>query len=115
MAGKIDTEIKGIIDKNYEIAKNLLSKNRKILDNMVKVLYEKETIYTEDVDALFEGKSAKEVIEAIDAREAAKEKYKKENSEINPKIEIVEEKDLFNDPIEPVTTVDNKDDAKNEE
>ena len=115
MAAKIDTEIKAIIDKNYEIAKNLLSNNRKILDNMVKVLYEKETIYTEDVDALFEGKSAKEVIEAIDAREAAKEKYKKENNEINPKIEIVEEKDLFNDPIEPVTTVDNKDDAKNEE
>ena len=115
MAAKIDTEIKAIIDKNYEIAKNLLSNNRKILDNMVKVLYEKETIYTEDVDALFEGKSAKEVIEAIDAREAAKEKYKKENNEINSKIEIVEEKDLFNDPIEPVTTVDNKDDAKNEE
>ena len=112
MAGKIDAEIKKIIDSNYEIAKKLLSNNRKILDNMVKVLFEKETIYTDDVDGLFEGKSAEEIIAEIDAREAAKEKYKKEEKE---KVEVVKEADLFDAPIAPVTTVDNKDNAKHEE
>ena len=106
MAGKIDTEIKKIIDKNYEIAKNLLSKNKSVMDNMVKVLFEKETIYTEDVDALFDGKSAEEVIKAIDEREASKEKYKKAE-EVNPKIEIVsEQENPFDSAIEPVTTVE---------
>ncbi len=111
MAGKIDTEIKGIIDKNYEIAKNLLSKNRKILDNMVKVLFEKETIYTEDVEMLFDGKSAEEVISSIDEREAAKETYKKKD--VNPSIEIVEEKENpFEEKIEPVTVVKTSEDEE---
>ena len=116
MAGKIDAEIKKIIDKNYEIAKNLLSNNRKILDNMVKVLFEKETIYTDDVEALFDGKSAEDVIKAIDEREAKKEQYKKDK-EVNPSIEIVEE-NPFDSEIKPVTTVetqDNKEDADKHE
>ena len=111
MAGKIDSEIKKIIDKNYEIAKNLLSKNRKILDNMVKVLYEKETIYTEDVEGLFEGKSAEEIIAEIDAREALKEKYKKQEETT---VAEAKEPEVFDDPITPVTTVDNKE-SSNEE
>ena len=116
MASKIDAEIKKIIDKNYEIAKNLLSNNRKILDNMVKVLFEKETIYTDDVEALFDGKSAEDVIKAIDEREAKKEQYKKEK-EVNPSIEIVEE-NPFDSEIKPVTTVEtqeNKEDADKHE
>ena len=102
MAGKIDSEIKSILDKNYEVAKNLLSKNREVLDNMVKVLFEKETIYHEDVEALFEGKSAKEVIDAIDEREAVKEKYKKQ--EENPKAANIETP--FDEKIEPITVVE---------
>ena len=113
MAGKIDAEIKKIIDKNYEVAKNLLSNNRKVLDNMVKVLYEKETIYTEDVESLFEGKSAEEVIAAIDAREALKEKYNKQDEQ--KPVEEAKEPEVFDEPIAPVTTVDNKDNAQNEE
>ncbi|MCR4875388.1 MAG: ATP-dependent zinc metalloprotease FtsH [Clostridia bacterium] len=116
MAGKIDAEIKKIIDKNYEVAKKLLSNNRKILDNMVKVLFEKETIYTDDVEALFDGKSAEDVIKAIDEREAKKEQYKKDK-EVNPSIEIVEE-NPFDSEIKPVTTVEtqeNKEDAEKHE
>ncbi len=113
MAGKIDTEIKGIIDKNYEIAKNLLSKNRKVLDNMVKVLFEKETIYTDDVDMLFDGKSAEEVIKAIDDREASKEKYKKK--ETQPVVEEAKEVDNpFEETIEPVTVVSKEEEKKDD-
>ena len=59
------------------------------MDNMVKVLFEKETIYTEEVNMLFDGKSADEVIAYIDERQAKKDSYKKTES---PKINIVDEK-----------------------
>ena len=66
LAGKIDEEIKSILDSCYANAIKLLTDNRAILDNMVKVLFEKETIYTAEVDALMSGKSAKEVVEMTD-------------------------------------------------
>ena len=62
LGGKIDQEIKKILDECYTRAINILKENRSVLDNMVKVLFEKETIYTDEVDALMNGKSAKEVI-----------------------------------------------------
>lgn len=105
MAGNIDKEIKNILDKNYKVALDILNNNRTVLDNMVKVLFEKETIYTEDVEALFDGKTPEEVIAQIDARENQKEKYKKEKPQtVNPKIDIVEEpKKTDVETIEPVS------------
>ena len=44
----------------------LLVENRSILDNMARVLIERETIYTEEVEMLMEGKSYSEVLEHID-------------------------------------------------
>lgn len=44
---------------------------------MVKVLYEKNTIYTEEVDMLFDGKSAEEIIKTIDEKIAKRDEYKK--------------------------------------
>ena len=77
IAGQIDEEVKQIIDQNYQRALEILKSNKSILDNMVKVLYEKNTIYTEEVDMLFDGKSAEEIIKRIDERNAKKEEYKK--------------------------------------
>lgn len=77
IAGQIDEEVKEIIDKNYKRALQILKDNRSILDNMVKVLYEKDTIYTEEVDMLFDGKSAEEIIKSIDEKIAKREEYKK--------------------------------------
>lgn len=54
MAAKIDKEVKSIIDKQYQVALNILKENRTIMDKMVKALYEKETIYEAEIDALFE-------------------------------------------------------------
>ena len=62
MATKIDAEIKKILDTAYNTALKLLKENRSILDNMVKVLYEKETIYTAEVEALMEGATADDVL-----------------------------------------------------
>lgn len=76
--GSVDTEVKKILDDNYKRAKDILQANRTVLDNMVKVLFEKETIYTAEVDMLFEGKSAEEVCKYIDERVAKNESLRME-------------------------------------
>ena len=53
MAAKIDAEIKAIIDTQYQKALSILRENRSVMDKMVKMLYEKETIYEEEIDSLF--------------------------------------------------------------
>ena len=60
---------------------------------------------------MFEGKSAEEIIAEIDAREALKEKYKKQEETT---VAEAKEPEVFDDPITPVTTVDNKE-SSNEE
>ena len=60
MAAKIDAEIKAIIDTQYELALSILRENRTVMDKMVKLLYEKETIYESEIDALFEPEKAEE-------------------------------------------------------
>ena len=53
MAAKIDGEIKRIVDEQYAVALSILRENRAVMDKMVKLLYEKETIYEAEIDALF--------------------------------------------------------------
>ena len=53
VAAKIDEEVKTIIDEQYQVALNILKENRSVMDAMVKALYEKETIYEDEIDALF--------------------------------------------------------------
>ena len=92
LGGVIDNEIKMILDNCYKKALEILQENRSIMDNMVKVLFEKETIYTEEVNMLFAGKTAEEVIAYIDEKQAKKDSYKN-NAEV--KINIVPEKEPF--------------------
>ncbi len=61
-AGIIDEEVKAIVEAAYERAKKLLLENRSILDNMARVLVERETIYTAEVDMLMKGASYEEVL-----------------------------------------------------
>ena len=65
-AKMIDDEVRQIISTQLERARKLLSENRNILDNMARVLIERETIYTEEVDLLLEGKRYDEVIKYMD-------------------------------------------------
>lgn len=53
VAAKIDEEIRRILDAQYKVALDILKENRPIMDAMVKALYEKETIYEDEIDALF--------------------------------------------------------------
>lgn len=62
VAAKIDEEVKKILDSQYQVALNILKENKSVMEKMVKILYEKETIYEEEIDKLFEEKSAEEKI-----------------------------------------------------
>ncbi len=65
----IDAEVESIIKTAHEKATALLKENRKLLDNMARLLVERETIFTEEVDMIMEGKSVAEILEDMDARD----------------------------------------------
>lgn len=73
-AKMIDDEVRGIISEQHARARKLLSDNRSILDNMARVLIERETIYTEEVEMLMDGKSYAEVFAYMDEQEKVEEK-----------------------------------------
>ena len=68
-AATIDNEIRRLITEAHTRATKLLKENRSILDNMSRVLVEKETIYTEEVAMLMKGASYKDVVKAMEEKE----------------------------------------------
>lgn len=70
-AGIIDEEVHKIIEAAHDRAVKLLTENRKVLDNMARVLVERETIYTEEVDMLIAGSTVDEVYSYMDKYEKA--------------------------------------------
>ena len=76
LGGVIDSEVKRILDESYDRALTLIKEHRSVMDNMVRVLFAKNTIYTDEVEMLFDGKSAEEVIKAIDERQAKHQAYR---------------------------------------
>lgn len=68
VASIIDKEIQIIIESNYNRALECLRENLDVLDKMVKLLYQRETIYGDEVDMLMEGKSIEEVNEFIESK-----------------------------------------------
>jgi cell division protease FtsH len=53
VAAKIDSEVRAIIDNAYTRAKEALTTYRKVLDRLAELLVEKETIESEEFEALF--------------------------------------------------------------
>ncbi len=78
-AAKVDAEMKKILDECYSVAYKIISEHRELMDNMVKILFEKETIFQAEVDMLFEGKTPEEIIRI--SNEKALEKMKKAEEE----------------------------------
>ncbi len=85
-AAAIDNEVRTLIADAHTRATKLLKENRVVLDNMSRVLVEKETIYTEEVNMLMEGASYAEVIKAMEEREGEHEanpfREKKEDTSV---------------------------------
>ena len=54
IAADIDREVKKIVDERYEIAKDILSKNRDMLEYISKALLDKETLDEKDFEELMQ-------------------------------------------------------------
>lgn len=68
VAAKIDAEIYRIVEQGHQTAVKLLTEKREIMDKMVRLLIEKETIYSEEVDALMAGKDVASIAKEMDLR-----------------------------------------------
>ena len=68
-AATIDSEVRRLITEAHERATKLLKEHRAILDNMSRVLVERETIYAEEVKMLMRGASYQEVLNMMDDNE----------------------------------------------
>ena len=58
-----------IIKNAHKKATKLLSENKSKLDNMARLLVERETIYQDEVDMIMDGKSAAEIIKAMEEKD----------------------------------------------
>jgi cell division protease FtsH len=68
VAAVIDSEVKKILEKGHQTALKVLNEHRDVMDKMVRLLIEKETIYSEEVDALMAGKPLDEIEKGLDER-----------------------------------------------
>ncbi|MGN0788187.1 MAG: ATP-dependent zinc metalloprotease FtsH [Candidatus Onthoplasma sp.] len=75
LASKIDEEVKIIIDNAHARAKKILSDKVDVLKKVEQILLDKETIYKEEFEMLFNGSSVEEVEIAIDKKEKDKKEY----------------------------------------
>lgn len=78
-AKKVDEQVSKILKENYERTVRLLHEHRSVLDEMAKVLLDRETIYKEDMEKLMAGAKAEDLIIEIEKREKEK-KIKEEGS-----------------------------------
>ena len=74
VAKEVDEEIKSIIDSCYKRTHEILEGKLDILHNMAKLLIERETIISSDVDMLMNGASVEEVAKAMDERQAREQR-----------------------------------------
>ena len=68
-AAVIDEEVKSIIETALQKARKLLKEHKNLLDVMARVLVERETIFTEEVDMIMDGKSPEEIYKFMDENE----------------------------------------------
>ena len=70
LAKVIDEEVQKIIKNAHEKATKLLTENKSKLDNMARLLIERETIYQDEVDMIMEGKSATEIMKIMEEKDS---------------------------------------------
>lgn len=81
VAAKIDKEVASLVDAAHEQALDILKSHREVMDVMVRVLLDCETIYSEEVDMIMNGASADEVKEELKTRLNAK--YEKKQAAVS--------------------------------
>ena len=68
-AAIIDEEVRNIVETSLAKARKILGENRALLDTMARVLIERETIFTEEVEMIMAGKSVEEILSFMDEHE----------------------------------------------
>ena len=93
-AAIIDEEVKAIISDGLNKARDLLSKNKHLLDAMARLLVERETIFSEEVDMVMEGKSVEEIMAFMDENEKtlSENPFERKSKVIIPEPKTEEEK-----------------------
>ena len=77
----VDVEVQKILKYNYDRAKDILKENKSILITMAEILLEKQTIYTDEVGLIIQGKSKQEVLEIMDKKVAEQKKKDEQKKE----------------------------------
>ncbi|MBR2875442.1 MAG: ATP-dependent zinc metalloprotease FtsH, partial [Clostridia bacterium] len=78
LAAKVDEEIRRIVEDCHKVATEKLNEYKFALENMARLLIERETIYATEVDMLVEGKSLDEIREYIKEQDQKIEDAKKD-------------------------------------
>ena len=113
-AATIDEEIRMLIENAHERATKLLKENRSILDNMSRVLVEKETIYTEEVNMLMKGATYAEVVAYMDSQDDSRRANpfeamtKKQTEEVKTEEFIQTTEETVENPVETDANEENK-------
>ncbi len=87
----IDDEVRKIAHDSYRKAVELLTENKNLLDTMARVLLEKDTIYSDEVEMIIKGKSAQEVVaymEERDSKSGGNPFARMENASVNKKANL---------------------------
>ena len=75
LAYQIDMEVKNIIETAHRRANEILKDKTEVIEKVKTILLDKETIYKEEFEMLFNGASVEEVEAAIDKKEQEKREY----------------------------------------
>lgn len=73
IAGVIDEEVRAIIESCHQRATQILTEKLDVLHNMARVLVERETIHTEEVEMLVKGATVEEVFAYMDMADNAEQ------------------------------------------
>ncbi len=95
LAAEADDEVKEILDENYARAKKILKENLSFLKEMATLLLDQETIYSEEVDLIAEGKSASQISEIMKEhkkKQKEKEEAKKKQQAEEERLKIIDGK-----------------------
>jgi len=82
----IDVEVKKIINRNFERAKELMEKNKNYLEKIAEALLEKEILTSDDIQAIVKGKKLTHVKKAAPKIKPRKERIRKVSKKVQPSI-----------------------------
>ena len=91
----VDLEVQKILKANYNRAKDIIVSNKQVLITMAEVLLEKQTIYTDEVNLILDGKSKEEVLDIMARKEQEnneRNKAKKELFDLEQKLKEQEQR-----------------------